>query len=70
MRHFSSAVVSLALFSLAARADESIPPDTFTAIKAATVFVKIKAREFEGGGSGFLVKTEGRHACRREHPLK
>ena len=62
MRHFSLAVVSVALFAFAARADDSISPDTVTAIKAATVFVKIKASDMAGSGSGFVVKTDGNTA--------
>ena len=59
MRKLSFAVVSLALFAVAAHAEDAIPPETLAAIKAATVFVKVEVEGLSGSGSGFVVKTDG-----------
>ena len=59
MRILSLAVVSLALFAVAAPAEDAIPPEMVTAIKAATVFVKVDAGDMSGSGSGFVIKTDG-----------
>ncbi len=47
----SLAAVSLALFAVAARAEDAIPPEMVTAIKAATVFVKVDAGDMSGSGT-------------------
>ena len=52
-------VVSLTLFAVAARAEDAIPPETVTAIKDATVFVKVEVEGLSGSGSGFVIKTDG-----------
>ena len=59
MRRLSIAVVCLAWLPLAAQAQESLSPSLVTAVKAATVFVKIKSPEIAGSGSGFVVETNG-----------
>ncbi len=58
MRCLAFAVVGLAWLPIAAQAEESLSPDMVSAIKAATVFVKIKTPEIAGSGSGFVVKTD------------
>jgi S1-C subfamily serine protease len=62
MRNLSLAVVSLALFASSARADDAIPPEMLTTIKAATVFVKVKVEGLSGSGSGFVIKSDGNSA--------
>lgn len=59
MRYPSLAILSLALFAPSAQGQESIPAGTVTAIKAATVFVKVEAEGLSASGSGFVIKTEG-----------
>jgi S1-C subfamily serine protease len=58
MRALTFTVVCLAWLPATARAEESLSPNMVTAIKAATVFVKIKTPEIAGSGSGFIIKTE------------
>ncbi len=59
MRNLILAIVSLALFAAAARAEDTIPPEMVAAIKAATVFVKVEVEGLSGSGSGFVIKTDG-----------
>jgi S1-C subfamily serine protease len=42
--------------------EDSLPPKTLAALKAATVFLKVEAGRESGSGSGFLIKTEGQTA--------
>ena len=56
------AAVAAAVFAIglgAARGDDGIPPTVLQSIKKASVFVKIKAADVEGSGSGFVVKIDG-----------
>ena len=62
VRNLTLAVVLVALFAIAACTEDAIPPGTVTAIKAATVFVKVDVECLSGSGSGFVVKTEGNRA--------
>ena len=62
MRNLSLPIVSLALFAVTARAEDTIPPEMVAAIKAATVYVKVEAEGLSGSGSGFVIKTEGDNA--------
>src|SRR5262249_45574420 len=39
--------------------DQNIPAQVLQEIKRATVFVKVRAGQLAGSGSGFLIKTEG-----------
>jgi hypothetical protein len=55
-----SAVLALG-FGIAS-GDDGIPSEVLQSIKKASVFVKIKAADAEGSGSGFVVKTDGRSA--------
>lgn len=40
-------------------ADDAIPPEVLNQIKAATVFVKVRAGSIGGTGSGFLIQVDG-----------
>ncbi len=62
MRRLSFAVVCLAWLPVAAQAEESLSPNLVTAVKAATVFVKIRTPDIAGSGSGFVVESEGNTA--------
>ncbi len=59
MRRVTCTVVLLACLPMAARAQQALSPQMVTAIKAATVFVKIKAGSMAGSGSGFVIDTAG-----------
>jgi S1-C subfamily serine protease len=41
------------------RGDGQIPPKLLESLKAATVFVKVRGRSFQGSGSGFVLKVDG-----------
>ena len=58
MRYVNLAFVLLLCQSVA-HADEALSPEMVKAVKAATVFVKIKSEGLAGSGSGFVVQTEG-----------
>jgi S1-C subfamily serine protease/antitoxin (DNA-binding transcriptional repressor) of toxin-antitoxin stability system len=62
MRSLSPAFVVLVLLGTAARADESLSSGLVQAVKAATVFVKVKVEGESCSGSGFVVKTDGGRA--------
>jgi hypothetical protein len=42
--------------------EDSLPPKTLAAVKAATVFIKVEVGRESGSGSGFVIKTEGQTA--------
>ena len=52
-------LLSGTMLATSAGADDSLPPETVAAIKAATVFVKVEADGLSGSASGFVIKTEG-----------
>ena len=62
MRNLPLVLGFLFLLRTAAQADEGIPTPVIQAIKAATVFVKVKVEGRSGSGSGFVVKTDGADA--------
>lgn len=62
MRTLFSALLLLVLFGTVARADEGLSPELVHAVKAATVFVKVKVEGESCSGSGFVVKTDGDRA--------
>jgi S1-C subfamily serine protease len=43
-------------------AEDGLPREMLAKLKAATVFVKVEAKEGSGSGSGFVIKTEGQTA--------
>ncbi|HEV3343720.1 MAG TPA: trypsin-like peptidase domain-containing protein [Pirellulales bacterium] len=51
--------VVLTLLATAARADDSLPPDTIGRVKQATVYVKVAIGPLELFGSGFVVQSSG-----------
>ena len=62
MRRVTCTVVLLTCLPVTARAQQAISPQLVTAIKAATVFVKIKAEDMAGSGSGFVISVDGNTA--------
>lgn len=41
------------------RGDGQIPPKLLESLKAGTVFIKVRTREFQASGSGFVLKVDG-----------
>lgn len=41
------------------RGDGQIPPKLLESLKASTVFIKVRTREFQASGSGFVLKVDG-----------
>jgi hypothetical protein len=52
-----AALLLLAVTSVAA--EDTIPPETLTKIKNATVYVKVEGAGMSGSGSGFVIKADG-----------
>jgi S1-C subfamily serine protease len=59
MRRVVCTVMMLSCLPVAARGQQALSPQLVTAIKAATVFVKVKAEDMAGSGSGFVISTSG-----------
>jgi S1-C subfamily serine protease len=59
---FVLAILGAGLASPAAAGEDSLPPKTLAALKAATVFLKVEDGRDSGSGSGFVIKTEGQTA--------
>jgi len=59
MRRLALAVLIVAGSALAARAQETIPPDVLQKVKQASVFVKVSLGPLEYSGSGFALQTDG-----------
>lgn len=62
MRRVICTVIAVVLWScvpVAAVAQQALSPELVAQIKAATVFVKIKAGELAGSGSGFVIHVDG-----------
>jgi S1-C subfamily serine protease len=55
-------IIGAGLASSAAAGEDSLPPKTLAALKAATVFLKVEDGRDAGSGTGFLIKTEGQTA--------
>lgn len=58
MPRLSVALAILLLSAEVVHADDAMPKNVMEAVKAATVFVKVKTEGGSGSGSGFVVKTD------------
>src|SRR4051794_18896960 len=70
---WSAAIGVAAVLFLGSRAaaDEALPVETLTHLKAATVFVKVESGKDAATGSGFVIRTEGQtvHVVTNNHVL-
>ncbi len=57
-RWFVVAVLGLAGTLATARGEDAITPETVTAVKRATVFIRVQGPNWKGTGSGFVVASE------------
>jgi S1-C subfamily serine protease len=62
MRNLAVALAGLACLAGAARAQDSIAPETLHALKHATAFVKVEAKQLSASGSGFVIRSDGDRA--------
>jgi S1-C subfamily serine protease len=53
----TAALLLLAVTPVAA--EDTIPPETLTKIKNATVYIKVEGPDISGSGSGFVMKSDG-----------
>ena len=65
-------VATYCLMSLQSVSGQAIPQETLTALKAATVYVRVDMGPLAGTGSGFLIGKEGKYAflVTNEHVVK
>ncbi len=54
----SFALIVVLVLPAFAAGDDSISPETVTAIKRATVFVRVEGSDWKASGSGFVVAVE------------
>src|SRR5437868_12303255 len=62
MRTLAVALAGLGCLAGAARAQDSITPETLRALKHATAFVKVEAKGLSASGSGFVIRSDGDRA--------
>src|SRR5262249_20161375 len=64
-------VTAFLFLSSRACADDALPVETLTKLKAATVFLKVESGKVSASGSGFVIRTEGQtvHIVTNNHVL-